>query len=821
MNNRSQWPADGKVLIVDSDTVGAQQSVTMLRGLAGNVRTAGDCAQAARLYGETTPDLLVIAVRLPDVSVPEWVRRLRRETTTEHPPVILLSTSAVAEDAETLAQGLAAGADDFICKPYRVDELLLRATRSPRFTPPGAPPAPVGADESRTATADESSRARRPQGAEALRLSEARLHQIINATPIGICITDDAGIFEYVNPAYENIYGYPSAELIGRHFSLVVPEPCRQELSTLHDQFIQGKAEVQGEWTVVGKTGRPFTILSNAARMVGADGRRKKKVTFVTDISQRKQAEEVLKQAKLTAEQANQTNSELMAHISHELRTPLASIIGLAEVMDGSPLNEQQQSWLSTVRRSSEQLLDMVNDLADYAHIEARCLEIENIVFSLSPLLASLKETLQPLAERKGLRLLLQSDKLPARVHGDPWRLQQVLLKLLHNGVKFTEHGTVTLRIERQPGPDETACRLVFTVSDTGIGMEPDTLQHLFRPFFPRDPAVFRKHSGTGLGLGITQRLVNLMAGEIEARSRRWVGSTFTFALDFKLGPADASVPAAPVALQTEQALQGRLILVAEDSPLNQEVSALQLQSLGCVAHVAGDGHQAVEMARNQRYDAILMDIQMPHLDGIEAARRIRGQETAGDGPAVPIIALSDDSQAGERRRCLEAGMNDYLAKPLRNQALSALLRRWLQENPVLDIDEPKSPPPSALPRIEDPEAEIRESLKQLVEDLNPSGAVAVLKTTLIHVPKQLESLLAALAERDWETAGRAAHRLKGTAKLYGSRRLTGMLLQVEQKTSLDVEADTLAVDLAGEYELAMRQVKQQIERLEIQLSGG
>ncbi|NJN46120.1 MAG: PAS domain S-box protein [Candidatus Competibacteraceae bacterium] len=294
-----------------------------------------------------------------------------------------------------------------------------------------------------------------------------------------------------------------------------MPDPYKEQLSDLHDQYIQGQVEVQGEWSVVGKNGQPFTILGNAALIVGPDGG-KKKVTFVIDISQHKRAEEALEKAKSDAEQANQSKSDFLANISHELRTPLTSIMGLADIMAGSPLNEQQHHWLATVSQASEHLLSLINDLLDYSKLEVNTLKLESNTFALPPLLTMLKDTLQPWADRKHLELSFQMPAdLPEHLQGDPLRLRQVLLNLLHNGIKFTDQGTVLLRITQQPAPDpETTCRLAFEVSDSGVGMESRTIEQLFNPFFQNDPSASRRHGGTGLGLAICQRLVELMGGE-------------------------------------------------------------------------------------------------------------------------------------------------------------------------------------------------------------------------------------------------------------------------------------------------------------------
>ncbi|MEE4377936.1 MAG: response regulator [Candidatus Competibacteraceae bacterium] len=783
-----------KILIADSDVVALKQCATILQTWADTVVTVTDGAQALAAWRQIQPQVMVLAATLPDWNCGELVKELR-QTAHQHTSAKILLTADL-EEHDAVQQGLAAGADDFIWKPLPHRELVMRVQRFLYERPPSF---------QSESTAPET----------VFRLNEASVRNIITATPIGICITNETGIFEYVNPAYETIYGYTSAELIGQHFTVIVPDPYKEQLSVLHDQYIQGKAEVQGEWSVVGKNGQLFTILGNAALIVGPDGGRKK-VTFVVDINRRKQAEEALEKAKIDAEQANQAKSDFLVNISHELRTPLTSIMGLADIMSGSPLNEQQQHWLTTVSHASENLLSLINDLLDYSKLEINALQLENSAFALPSLLKMLKDTLQPWADRKHLELAFQVPAaLPEHVQGDPLRLRQVLLNLLHNALKFTDQGKVLLRITQQPTlhPD-TACRLTFEINDSGIGMESRTIEELFKPFFQNDSSATRRYGGTGLGLAICQRLVELMGGEIKVFSESGRGSTFAFTLDFRRAADKREQPNHLVTAQNP--LRGRLILVADDYPPNQEIAELQLRTLGGEVHFASDGYEAVRMVKQQSYDAVFMDIQMPNLDGFEATRRIRSHEAATHTTPVPIIALTADIDSPERRRVAEeAGMNDYVTKPFNRATLNAVLSRWLREDYAVVDDEPISLPPLPL-RAPDPAEEIRRALRQLVDDLSPSGALTVLKTTMVHVPKQLDALLEALAAQDWATASRAAHRLKGTAKLYGSNRLIQMLMQVEQQTNLATDANTVAVDLAGEYELVLRQIKQQIERLEV-----
>ena len=393
-------------------------------------------------------------------------------------------------------------------------------------------------------------------------------------------------------------------------------------------------------------------------------------------------SEQALAQSRDAAEAANRAKSAFLANMSHEIRTPMNGIVGMVNILRQSQLTTLQREQLGKINTASEHLLGIINNILDISKIEADKLDIEEEPVVVSSLMSNVSSILSARANSMGIVLLTEPASLPPNLYGDPMRLQQALLNYVTNAIKFTEKGTVTLRAIVQEESAESLM-LRFEVQDTGVGIRPDKMHMLFNAFEQADNSTTRKYGGTGLGLAITRRLAMLMGGKAGVESTPGVGSTFWFTARLTKKNGDNILAQAAANAGTEsiirQRYQGSHILVVDDEPLNREVAKFQMEIAGLMVDTAEDGAVAIAMAQKKIYAAILMDMQMPNVDGLDATRQIR----ALDGYRhIPIIAITANAFVADKARCLEAGMNDFLTKPCYQDVLFTTLLRWLDRRP-------------------------------------------------------------------------------------------------------------------------------------------
>ena len=512
--------------------------------------------------------------------------------------------------------------------------------------------------------------------------SEERYKNIVEHTGDLVMMTEANGEISYVSPACEEVLGHPRESAMKGFTALVYPDDL-ETLGHMQRSALGGECGKDRELRIVTREGEVRWV-SLSFQPILRDGQVHQVVSVIRDTTARRRSEDEMHRAYQMSEAASLAKSRFLANVSHEIRTPMNAVLGLVSLLLDTKLGEQQREYATLANRAAESLLALINDILDVAKIEAGKLEIESREFDLAALLQELGELLQVRTSPKGVNFGLEVEPdVPSRLSGDAGRLRQILSNLLDNAVKFTEKGRVSLHVAVVQ-EDPSCVVLRFVVSDTGVGIPADRIDNLFEQFTQLDQDGSRQSpGGTGLGLAISRQLAEMMGGSIRAESRVDVGSRFWVTIPLqrpeesraaweRSGGADAS-PELPLA-----GLRDDLrILLAEDNIVNQTVAMGMLGKIGVDASVVQNGREVLEALALESYDLVLMDVQMPEMDGLEATRRVRDGTAGSVNHEVPIIAMTAHAMKGDRERCLAAGMNDYLSKPVALETLAAVISRW------------------------------------------------------------------------------------------------------------------------------------------------
>lgn len=501
--------------------------------------------------------------------------------------------------------------------------------------------------------------------------AEIYLAAIITSSDDAIISKDLKGNVTSWNPAAERIFGYTEAEAVGKHITMIIPQDRLQEeeqiLTTLKsgnrvDHYETWRRHKNGHLIPISLTVSP--IRDASGEIIGAS-------KISRDISLRIEAENTIKDMAAKKD-------EFLANMSHELRTPMNAVIGLANLLQGSNLSERDKKLVDTLKISADNLMDLINDLLDFAKLESGSVVLEQVKFDLTEQVHNVVSVMNVKAHEKGLTLNVEYDsKLNRYYNGDPLRVHQILTNLVSNAIKFTTSGKVGIKLDGTIDKNADTTKLVIAVSDTGIGIAKDKQDIIFEKFIQADASMTRRFGGSGLGLAICKALAESMGGEIKVASDPGIGSTFTVTLVLQ-NSEDISAVKMPAKLNIEEIIHKNVLLVEDYAP-NVFVASAILDNLGYDYDVADNGIAAVKKFMMGKYDAILMDIQMHDLDGLQATKRIREMEVERKLARTPIIAMTAHVREQDRARCYEFGMDNFIPKPFNPSDLETKLAQYIK----------------------------------------------------------------------------------------------------------------------------------------------
>lgn len=812
LRNRGQGLRKPGLLIIEDDPGTALLASRMLQ-CRFSIETAADGETGLEAWRARRHDLVLLDMMLPKRSGAEVLTDILEKSPAQ--AVVIMTANASAELSEAM---MLDGASDFISKPFeteslrRVCEIALRRHELI-----------LGNEKSVLRH-----RAMRQM------LVEIQNQKLALDQHCIVAVFDAQGRFTYVNGKFSEVSQYSCEEVLGQDDSILNSSHHSQSLFSETWDTLRSGNLWRGEICNRKKDGSLYWVDATLVPLLNGQGKPYQYFGIYTDLTEHKQVEAELTNARDHALESVRLKSEFLATMSHEIRTPMNAIMGMAELLQDTALDAEQSDCLGTLRQSGENLLRIINDVLDFSKIEAGKLHIECVDFRLPEVIEPVLDALTPCARQKRISLTSYvAPEIPPVLRGDAGRIRQVLINLVGNAIKFSAQGSVTVRLTLELG-DDTQSTVRISVADAGIGIPAQVIKKLFQPFTQADGSTTRKYGGTGLGLSICRNLVSMMGGEIGVDSDPGKGSTFWFTLSFMHGTAQdgslhGSTPPDGAGAQSENASPAGLrksggsetgkapdpvaqptadaapeevasvpyrILLAEDNAVNRKLALMQLKKIGYRADVAEDGHAVLAAMQSTRYDLILMDCQMPEMDGYETTRAIRAVEQHS-GAHIPIIAITANAMEGDRERCMEAGMDDYLAKPISVAAMREKLAHWLKGAGV--------GAPGQADQAGDMVVIDRKTIDRLYElqqEGEPDIVAEMIGIYLSDTPVLLTSAGEALAGNDAKKLRRVAHSLKSTSAHLGAVRLYALCKDMEESARLgDLQnAPAAFAEISAEY---------------------
>lgn len=736
------------------------------------VGTAANGIDAIEGILKEKPDLILMDINLKgSLSGIDVARRIKGENI----PVVFITAYA---DEKTLETARSLGAYGFLIKPFQALDLKSAIEMA------------IGKSETLKQIEDQ-----KETTDKKLLATRRNYKTIIENVSDLIYTTDNYGFIKYVNPAAASIVGFTSDELMGMNIRNFVKGEFRKKIDSIYRMAHEGKEEnIYLEVPIITKdkteiwVGQNITAIREDGRLVGFQG-------VARNIDNRIQFEEELIRAKEEAEETAKLKSQFLANMSHEIRTPLNGIVGISKLLKDTELDEKQTEYIKAIISSSHQLMGIVNNILDLSKLDAEKMSVDLNTFDIQELVSGIEAIYEKRAAEKGVKFAcIHDDYIPKYLIGDSIKINQILHNLIGNALKFTKDGSVlvTTYLAKQ---DENDCVIGIKVSDTGIGIPEEKLKDVFQAFVQSNSSTSREYGGTGLGLAIVDRLIKLLGGSIQLKSATGKGTTFTVELPLKSASQDEIEKSIQLPTDDVFNLSGTRVLLAEDNKVNQIVTSDLLKSQNCTVEICNNGKEAVEEFIEHDYDIILMDMQMPVMDGYSAMKIIRN-DIQVEKRNVPIIALTAHAFQGELDKCKDFGATDYMSKPFEPTSLFKLMGRLLN----LKSEPSVAQETESYTEQHDPSQQSIIDYQKLSNFLN--GNTDLMITTLLALKESFEEDLPILdslrKNRIRYDIKRTVHRIKPNFEMIGSDQLHKLCLKIEQNEDIDENIEDLEVITNG-----------------------